>query len=53
MADRLGAYGASARAAIDSTAQFGDADTADIFTEISREIDKQLWFIEAHLQSDK
>ncbi len=38
---------------IDSTAQFGDADTADIFTEISREIDKQLWFIEAHLQSDK
>jgi starvation-inducible DNA-binding protein len=53
VADRLGAYGASARAAIDSTAQFGDADTADIFTEISREIDKQLWFIEAHLQSDK
>lgn len=39
--------------AIDSTAQFGDADTADIFTEISREIDKQLWFIEAHLQFDK
>ena len=53
VADRLGAYGASARAAIDSSAQFGDADTADIFTEISREIDKQLWFIEAHLQSDK
>jgi starvation-inducible DNA-binding protein len=53
VADRLSAYGASMRAAIDSTAQFGDADTADIFTEISREIDKQLWFIEAHLQSDK
>jgi len=53
VADRLGAFGASVRAAIDSAAQFGDADTADIFTEISREMDKQLWFIEAHLQADK
>jgi starvation-inducible DNA-binding protein len=28
----------------------GDADTADIFTEVSRGIDKQLWFLEAHVQ---
>jgi DNA-binding ferritin-like protein len=27
----------------------GDADTADLFTGISRETDKQLWFLEAHL----
>jgi starvation-inducible DNA-binding protein len=53
VAERLSAYGASARAAIDKAAQFGDADTADIYTEISREIDKQLWFVEAHLQTDK
>ena len=53
VADRVGAFGASARAGIDAAAQFGDADTADIFTEISREMDKQLWFIEAHLQADK
>jgi starvation-inducible DNA-binding protein len=53
VADRLGVFGASVRSAIDSAAQFGDADTADIFTEISREMDKQLWFIEAHLQADK
>ena len=26
-----------------------DADTADVFTEISRATDKQLWFVEAHL----
>ena len=28
-----------------------DADTADIFTEISRGIDKWLWFVEAHTQA--
>jgi len=27
-----------------------DADTADIFTEISRAVDKWLWMVEAHLQ---
>jgi starvation-inducible DNA-binding protein len=37
------------REAIDEAAQFGDADTADVFTEISRETDKQLWLVEAHL----
>ena len=30
-----------------------DADTADVFTEVSREIDKLLWFVEAHLQGDR
>jgi starvation-inducible DNA-binding protein len=28
-------------------------DTADIFTEISRGIDKWLWFVEAHAQAAK
>ena len=28
----------------------GDPDTADILTEVSRGIDKQLWFLEAHTQ---
>jgi starvation-inducible DNA-binding protein len=38
------------RAAIDQADEAGDADTADLFTEVSRGLDKQLWFLEAHLQ---
>lgn len=30
-------------------ARLADRDTADIFTEISRGVDKYLWFVEAHL----
>jgi starvation-inducible DNA-binding protein len=50
VADRLAAYGASVRAAIETAAELGDQDTADLFTEISRAVDKHLWFVEAHLQ---
>ena len=39
------------RKAIDQTAQLGDADTADLFTGISRDLDKALWMLEAHLIS--
>jgi starvation-inducible DNA-binding protein len=45
----LAACGASIREAID-TADEIDADTADLFTGISRELDKMLWFVEAHQQ---
>jgi starvation-inducible DNA-binding protein len=38
------------RANIDEVDEAGDADTADLFTEVSRGIDKQLWFLEAHTQ---
>ena len=51
IADRLAAYGASARAAIESATELDDLDTADLFTEISRTIDKHLWFVEAHQQA--
>jgi starvation-inducible DNA-binding protein len=45
----LAAFGQSAREAIDLAATFGDADTADLFTEISRGIDQQLWLVESHV----
>jgi starvation-inducible DNA-binding protein len=53
VAERLAAFGKAVRSAIDRAARVGDADTADLFTEISRTIDKQLWFVEAHLQAER
>ena len=29
------------------------ADTADLYTEVSRDVDKYLWFLEAHLQAKR
>ncbi|MBE9047434.1 DNA starvation/stationary phase protection protein Dps [Pleurocapsales cyanobacterium LEGE 10410] len=49
LADRFGAYAKHLREAIDRTDELGDADTADLYTEISRTVDKRLWFLEAHL----
>lgn len=49
LADRFAKYGAHLRDAIAKTADLGDADTSDLYTEISRTIDKRLWFLEAHL----
>jgi starvation-inducible DNA-binding protein len=45
----LAAFGTTARKAIDQATELGDLDTADVFTEISRGIDKWLWMVEAHL----
>jgi starvation-inducible DNA-binding protein len=45
----LAGFGKSIRHAIDQADELGDKDTADIFTEISRGVDKYLWFVEAHL----
>ena len=49
LAERYATYGTHLRTAIAQTDELGDADTADLYTEISREIDKRLWFLEAHL----
>ncbi len=48
----LAAFGESAREAIGLATGFADADTADLFTEVSRGVDHQLWFVESH-QSQK
>ncbi len=49
LSSALAAFGTSVREAIDQSAEFGDVDTSDLFTEISRATDKYLWFVEAHL----
>ncbi|MUG91679.1 DNA starvation/stationary phase protection protein Dps [Scytonema sp. UIC 10036] len=51
LADRFGPYAKHLREAIDKTDELGDADTADLYTEVSRTIDKRLWFLDAHLQA--
>jgi starvation-inducible DNA-binding protein len=50
LSSALAAFGKSVRKAIDDS---NDLDTADLFTEISRGIDKWLWFVEAHLQAER
>jgi starvation-inducible DNA-binding protein len=52
LAGALAAFGKAVREAISQSAELGDADTSDIFTEVSRGIDKWLWMVEAHLSSD-
>ncbi len=51
VAKALSTFGRDARATIDEAGALDDADTADIFTEVSRGIDKWLWFVEAHSQA--
>lgn len=48
--DRFAAYANAVRENIDETDEAGDPGTADLFTEVSRGVDKQLWFLEAHVQ---
>jgi starvation-inducible DNA-binding protein len=50
LVERYAALAASTRKAIDAAASLGDAGTSDLFTGISRGLDKSLWFLEAHLQ---
>jgi starvation-inducible DNA-binding protein len=52
LVERYGIHANNMRAAIDEADEAGDKDTADLFTEISRELDKDLWFLQAHLQAE-
>ena len=49
----LAAFGKVARHAIGELDELDDADSVDILTEVSRGVDKWLWFVEAHLQADR
>lgn len=48
LTERLMDFGAKLRNAINAASEAGDEDTADLFTEISRIVDKDAWFIGAH-----
>ena len=51
LAERFAALGATTRSAIEAAEGLDDASTADLLTEVSRGLDKSLWFLEAHLQA--
>ena len=44
----LAQFGKKVRTGIEETQDLDDADSADILTEISRGLDKWLWFVEVH-----
>jgi starvation-inducible DNA-binding protein len=51
LSDALAMFGRTVRLGIEEMNELEDADSADILTEISRGVDKWLWFVEAHQQS--
>jgi starvation-inducible DNA-binding protein len=53
LSSALAAFGSGVRKAIEQVDELQDADSVDILTEISRGVDKWLWFVEAHLQSEE
>jgi starvation-inducible DNA-binding protein len=52
MAVRYAGLAATTRNAIDTAEDEGDIGTTDLFTEVSRGLDKALWFLEAHLHEE-
>lgn len=51
LADQMAHLAKSTRAAADQAEDMKDMSTNDLFIEVSRDLDKWLWFLEAHLQS--
>jgi starvation-inducible DNA-binding protein len=51
LSDALAGFGRSVRIGIEEMNELEDADGADILTQISRGVDKWLWFVEAHKQA--
>lgn len=53
VAKALSDFGEEVRMTINEAQTLEDADTADMFTDVSRGIDKWLWFVEAHTQASR
>lgn len=51
VATALADFGKKVRASIEVAGDQGDANSEDLFTEVSRDIDQWLWFVEAHIQA--
>lgn len=51
LVQRYGDHSSAVRAGISTADEQGDPATTDLLTEISSTLDKQLWFLEAHLQA--
>jgi len=49
VSNALAAFGGAIREAIEKSTAIEDPTTADLFTQISRGVDQQLWFVESHL----
>jgi starvation-inducible DNA-binding protein len=52
LADRYGAFANAVRTDIEAVGDAGDPTSADVLTQVSRGVDKALWFIEAHLPAN-
>jgi starvation-inducible DNA-binding protein len=50
MVTRMSQLAASTREAAEKAEKLEDMDTNDVMIEVSRDLDKWLWFLEAHLQ---
>jgi starvation-inducible DNA-binding protein len=50
LADQMAKLAASTRAAADQAEKLHDMGTNDLFIEVGRDVDKWLWFLEAHIQ---
>ena len=50
LSDALAAFGRTVRVGIEEMNELEDAGSVDILIEISRGVDKWLWFVEAHQQ---
>jgi starvation-inducible DNA-binding protein len=53
VADKVSLHAKGLRTSIEDAARLGDADTADLFTGISRAVHEQLRLLDSHLQAER